>query len=219
MHYHHRRHQHHGQHPQLHHGGHGVGPHHHTHNHKHKHNHKKHHAHHNGPTKVQVHPVQMMEALSAYNNSVAPVDFVIKENVIATTTAAITSQQQQLQQQKQQQNVMSKQQQSENNRQLDLHLAAISRMQQRSKQKTSHNQHKKVGLSRSHHPRISDSPTSNMVSTVPEGGLGSGNGSQIIMGLPVANFGEKPVLRKHRSFPYEMFNNEASYSSDDSLRN
>ena len=91
----------------------------------------------------------------------------------------------------------------------------------RSKQKTSHNQHKKVGRSRSHHPRISDSPTSNMVSTVPEGGLGSGNGngSQIIMGLPVANFGEKPVLRKHRSFPYEMFNNEASYSSDDSLRN
>ena len=137
MHYHHRRHQH----PQLHQGGHGVGghgvgPHHHTHNHKgHKHNHhKKHHAHthhHNGPTKVQVHPVQMMEALSAYNNSVAPVDFVIKENVIATTTAAITSQQQQLQQQKQQQNVMSKQQQSEHNRQLDLHLAAISRIQQR----------------------------------------------------------------------------------------
>ena len=81
---------------------------------------------------MQVHPVQMMEALSAYNNSVAPVDFVIKENVIATTTAAITSQQQQLQQQqKQQQNVMSKQQQSEHNRQLDLHLAAISRMQQR----------------------------------------------------------------------------------------
>ena len=73
-----------------------------------------------------------MVTLSAYNNSVAPVDFVIKENVIATTTAAITSQQQQLQQQqKQQQNVMSKQQQSEHNRQLDLHLAAISRMQQR----------------------------------------------------------------------------------------
>jgi len=83
---------------------------------------------------VQVHPVQMMEALSAYNNSVAPVDFVIKENVIATTTAAKTSQQQQQlqqQQQKQQQNVMSKQQQSEHNRQLDLHLAAISRIQQR----------------------------------------------------------------------------------------
>merc|ERR1711997_490345 len=204
MHYHHRRHQHHGQHPQLHHGGHGVGPHHHTHNHKHKHNHKKHHAHHNGPTKVQVHPVQMMEALSAYNNSVAPVDFVIKENVIATTTAAITSQQQQLQQQKQQQNVMSKQQQSEHNRQLDLHLAAISRIQQRSKQKTSHNQHKIVGRSRSHRPRISET-SSNMVSTVPDG--------VIHMGLP-ANFAEKPALRKHHSFPYEMFNNETSYSSD-----
>jgi len=210
MHYHHRRHQHHGgQHPQLHHGGHGVGghgvgPHHHTHNHKgHKHNnHKKHHAHthHNGPTKVQVHPVQMMEALSAYNNSVAPVDFVIKENVIAAHAHANNNAA-----------VAQQQRESEHNRQLELHLAAISRMQQRSSQKASHNyKHKKVGRSRSHHPHISDA--SNMVSTVPEGG-------QIIMGIPASNFAEKPVLRKHHSFPYEMFNNETSYSSDDSLRN
>ena len=81
----------------------------------------------------------------------------------------------------------------------------------RSSQKASHNyKHKKVGRSRSHHPHISDA--SNMVSTVPEGG-------QIIMGIPASNFAEKPVLRKHHSFPYEMFNNETSYSSDDSLRN
>ena len=54
-----------------------------------------------------------------------------------------------------------------------------------------------------------------MVSTLPEGGA-------VIVGLPVAgnlNFAEKPALRKHHSFPYEMFNNEMSYSSDDSLRN
>ena len=66
----------------------------------------------------------MMEALSAYNNSAAmpsaAVDFVIKENVIAAhahvnNNAAVAQQQRE----------------SEHNRQLDLHLAAISRMQQR----------------------------------------------------------------------------------------
>ena len=100
-----------------HHGHHVHGGHHGGHHHNHNKGHKKHHT--AKVQHVQVHPVQMMEALSAYNNSggAPAVDFVIKENVIAAAHAAA-----------QQQNVM---QQSEHNRQLDLHLAAISRIQQR----------------------------------------------------------------------------------------
>ena len=118
-----------GNHPSstLHHpGGHGVSSHAVHHKHKHKKGQKGQkyglHGHHGQLTsKVQVHPVQMMEALSAYNNSATPaVDFVIKENVIAAhahvnNNAAVAQQQRE----------------SEHNRQLDLHLAAISRMQQR----------------------------------------------------------------------------------------
>merc|ERR1719189_1746040 len=86
-------------------GGHGVS---HSHVH-HKHKHKKHgqkyglHGHGQLTSKVQVHPVQMMEALSAYNNSAAmpsaAIDFVIKENVIAAhnnaNNVAVVQQQQQ----------------------------------------------------------------------------------------------------------------------------
>ena len=75
----------------------------------------------------------------------------------------------------------------------------------RSTHKSSHHQHKKVGRSRSHRPRLNDD---SVVSTLPEGGQ---------LQLPVT-FVEKPVLRSTQSFPYEMFFNEASYSSDDSLR-
>ena len=84
------------------------------------------------------------------------------------------------------------------------HLTAIFLFTFRSSHKSSHNQHKKVGRSRSHRPRLNDD---SVVSTLPEGGLQ----------LPVT-FVEKPVLRSTQSFPYEMFFNEASYSSDDSLR-
>ena len=80
----------------------------------------------------------------------------------------------------------------------------------RSNQKTSCNHHKKVGRSRSHRPRLTSEA---VVSTIPEG---------VKKGLPVMsrdNFAEKPALRKHHSFPYETFNNETSYSSDDSINN
>ena len=99
----------------------------------------------------------------------------------------------------------------------------------RSNQRSTCNAHRKVGRSRSHRPRVNES--ANAVSTLPDGmtGMQVNNNSVGIISdhrgytthetsSNPQNFSDKPVLRKHHSFPYEMFNNETSYSSDDSMK-
>ena len=88
----------------------------------------------------------------------------------------------------------------------------------RSNQRSSCNAHRKVGRSRSHRPRVNES---NAVSTLPDGVVHQVNGISdrgYTHETSPQTFSDKPVLRKHHSFPYEMFNNETSYSSDDSMK-
>ena len=89
----------------------------------------------------------------------------------------------------------------------------------RSNQRSSCNAHRKVGRSRSHRPRVNES---NAVSTLPDVGMQVNSGISDHRGYThetsPQTFSDKPILRKHHSNPYEMFNNETSYSSDDSMK-